>query len=466
MHECVFSDRRQAARGVRTGDIAKRLIDYGFHPYTTAFPLIVPGALMIEPTESASKEELDAFIDALAPLRRELKRIRSLFLERLILPALLAWTRPRPPQASLALDAVTLSLTDQRGMQPWQTPLWGAALDPARRETVEEIKAEHEQLSAIPHLQELLSAFPTPAVILNECRQIVAANPRLCRLLDRTENDLLGLRPGEAFNCIHWREGDCGCGTARFCEACGAFQAILNTQLRDGQDVQECTITMQTNQGERALDLRVTASSLDLNGRYTVFALNDIGDEKRRAVLERMFFHDVLNTAAGVRNLLEILPALSAQHRQETSDLASQLVQYLIEEIEAGKDLAAAERGELAVHVTSLDARQILQSVCELYAHHPVSRGREVVVKEINGPCDVAGDKLLLQRALGNLVKNALEALAGKERKSSLVSNARATPPSSVCTTKPPCLSRSGCKSFGDPFPPSCRGPWNRNLQR
>jgi glycine cleavage system P protein (glycine dehydrogenase) subunit 2 len=73
MHECVFSDRRQAARGVRTGDIAKRLIDYGFHPYTTAFPLIVSGALMIEPTESASKEELDEFIDALRSIAREVE---------------------------------------------------------------------------------------------------------------------------------------------------------------------------------------------------------------------------------------------------------------------------------------------------------------------------------------------------------------------------------------------------------
>jgi glycine dehydrogenase subunit 2 len=73
MHECVFSDRRQAGRGVRTGDIAKRLIDYGFHPYTTAFPLIVSGALMIEPTESASKEELDAFIDALRSIAEEVE---------------------------------------------------------------------------------------------------------------------------------------------------------------------------------------------------------------------------------------------------------------------------------------------------------------------------------------------------------------------------------------------------------
>ena len=71
LHECVFSDRRQAARGVRTGDIAKRLIDYGFHPYTVSFPLIVPGALMIEPTESAGRPELDAFIDALRSIAQE-----------------------------------------------------------------------------------------------------------------------------------------------------------------------------------------------------------------------------------------------------------------------------------------------------------------------------------------------------------------------------------------------------------
>ncbi|MBZ5545085.1 MAG: aminomethyl-transferring glycine dehydrogenase subunit GcvPB [Acidobacteriia bacterium] len=73
MHECVFSDRRQAARGVRTMDIAKRLIDYGFHPYTTAFPLIVSGALMIEPTESAGKTELDEFIEAMRAIAEEIE---------------------------------------------------------------------------------------------------------------------------------------------------------------------------------------------------------------------------------------------------------------------------------------------------------------------------------------------------------------------------------------------------------
>src|ERR1700739_368885 len=71
MHEVVFSDAKQKRNGVNTMDIAKRLIDYGFHPYTTAFPLIVPGALMIEPTESESKEECDLFIDAMRAIAEE-----------------------------------------------------------------------------------------------------------------------------------------------------------------------------------------------------------------------------------------------------------------------------------------------------------------------------------------------------------------------------------------------------------
>ncbi len=74
MHECVFTARRQQkAHGVRTLDIAKRLMDYGYHPPTVYFPLIVPEALMIEPTETESKETLDAFVDAMRRIAREIE---------------------------------------------------------------------------------------------------------------------------------------------------------------------------------------------------------------------------------------------------------------------------------------------------------------------------------------------------------------------------------------------------------
>jgi glycine dehydrogenase subunit 2 len=71
MHETVLKGQIAGAQGVRTLDIAKRLIDYGFHPPTVYFPLIVPEALMIEPTETESKRTLDAFIQAMRQIARE-----------------------------------------------------------------------------------------------------------------------------------------------------------------------------------------------------------------------------------------------------------------------------------------------------------------------------------------------------------------------------------------------------------
>jgi glycine dehydrogenase subunit 2 len=71
MHEVVFTDKRQSRKGVHTLDIAKRLIDYGFHPMTIYFPLIVQGAMLIEPTESVGHQELDQFIEAMKSIARE-----------------------------------------------------------------------------------------------------------------------------------------------------------------------------------------------------------------------------------------------------------------------------------------------------------------------------------------------------------------------------------------------------------
>ncbi len=71
MHECVFSDKLQREHKVTTLDIVKRLMDYGFHPPTIYFPLIVPGAIMVEPTETESKEDLDRFVEALKRIARE-----------------------------------------------------------------------------------------------------------------------------------------------------------------------------------------------------------------------------------------------------------------------------------------------------------------------------------------------------------------------------------------------------------
>ncbi len=72
MHEAVFTDKEiEAKTGVKTLDIAKRLIDYGYHSPTVYFPLVVRGAMMIEPTETETKETIDAFVEAMIRIKRE-----------------------------------------------------------------------------------------------------------------------------------------------------------------------------------------------------------------------------------------------------------------------------------------------------------------------------------------------------------------------------------------------------------
>jgi glycine dehydrogenase subunit 2 len=72
MHEVIVSDKKlQRETGIKTLDVAKRLIDYGFHPPTVYFPLVVPGAMMIEPTETESKETIDGFVEAMKAIARE-----------------------------------------------------------------------------------------------------------------------------------------------------------------------------------------------------------------------------------------------------------------------------------------------------------------------------------------------------------------------------------------------------------
>jgi glycine dehydrogenase subunit 2 len=81
MHECVFSDKFQQTEKITTLDIAKRLIDYGFHPPTIYFPLVVHGAIMIEPPETESRETLDRFIEAVKAIVKEARENPGLLRE-------------------------------------------------------------------------------------------------------------------------------------------------------------------------------------------------------------------------------------------------------------------------------------------------------------------------------------------------------------------------------------------------
>ncbi len=101
LHECVFNDKEQSKRDVKTLDIAKALMDHGFHPPTVYFPLIVKGALMIEPTESESKETLDQFVQAMKDIARQIETDPQSLHDAPLLPKI-----SRPDEARAARQPV------------------------------------------------------------------------------------------------------------------------------------------------------------------------------------------------------------------------------------------------------------------------------------------------------------------------------------------------------------------------
>ncbi|MEW5870715.1 MAG: ATP-binding protein [Chloroflexota bacterium] len=283
---------------------------------------------------------------------------------------------------------------------------------PAERATPQEVQRQaHFFAEGSPVWLFIFNAIPDFLMVLNLERQIIFANQSLLTFLGQKKPEILGLRPGEALDCVHAFESDCGCGTTEFCSTCGAVRAILASQ-RGEANIQECRI-VQKPDGD-ALDLRVWATPLQVNRHnFTVFTVSDISQEKRRYALERVFFHDIMNTATALQGFAELLSKASHVAPQDIDELSETLVQLterLIDEIHRQKEIVAAENQELSVHPAQINVKRLFQEVVDQYSPQPVCRGRALRIDDCNWPGDLVSDPTLLRRVIGNMVKNALEA--------------------------------------------------------
>jgi signal transduction histidine kinase len=289
----------------------------------------------------------------------------------------------------------------------------GTMFAPAEREPDEKILTQYRRFLQNDFSWQLLDTVPDIFLILNDKRQIVFTNRALPELLGYQEReDVLGMRLGEAVNCVHATEMPGGCGTSEFCKNCGAVRAILSS-LRGEELIDECRILRENGQ---ALDLRVWATPLLVDGeRFSTFAIQDISHEKRRRVLERAFFHDLLNIAGGLRGFVELLRESPPDEVAETREWIYAISQHLIEEINTQKQLAAAENNDLSVRPAPVQSLSFLREVVEAYRNHDVAEGRTIVIDPLAQDVWFVSDVRLLRRVIGNMLKNALEAVAPGE---------------------------------------------------
>jgi len=287
------------------------------------------------------------------------------------------------------------------------------AYAPSGRAAYEEIVRQYDELAGNQLLSLITDAMPDVAMILNEQRQLIFSNKVLLSLVGNiAASDLIGKRPGELLECLHATETSGGCGTTKSCKFCGAVNAILECQKTGMPSLKECRITSKAEGYDVSYDLQINATPFKFNNNdYIILAVKDISDLKRRRVLERMFFHDVLNTATGLNGLLSaIKDVASPEERQEFVDIAEKASYDLIEDLISQRALSSAENGDLQLKITRCSSVQVLHDVAAYLAHHEIAEGKRVVVDPFSHAIQLETDSQLLKRVLINLIKNALEA--------------------------------------------------------
>jgi signal transduction histidine kinase len=289
-------------------------------------------------------------------------------------------------------------------MTPGQPQTFHAPLE---RQAPAEITRQASDLGNLAGLAGLLDCMPDLVMILNEQRQIIFGNRTLRDFVGtRGSGELLGLRPGELFDCRQAGLAPSGCGTGEACRTCGAVNAIIGA-LAGRSVMHECRITTPAVD---AYDLRIWASPFSWpTGHYVLVIAVDISNEKRRQVLERIFFHDILNTAGNIHGLSELIrndPASVEEFKEDLYETA----ETLVNEIRSQRLLLAAEGNELQVTLAPASSRQLLETVVQTYRHHSLAKGKTIVIAPGSAAFSIETDEMLLHRVLGNLLKNALEA--------------------------------------------------------
>ena len=214
---------------------------------------------------------------------------------------------------------------------PFSSPPNDTFFAPAERLSAEAVALQSKNFDATDVLRSLMDSTPEVITVLNEHRQIVYANKTLVAFARKDSmEEICGMRLGELVSCIHCDKTPGGCGTSEYCIDCGAVKSML-TCLGGSVVEQECRVVVKTGE---VFDFRLRNTPLQLNGeKFIIIALSDIAHEKRRHALERIFFHDVLNTASGLHGLASVLNQTQPEELFEIEQLLTHTTQRLIREI-------------------------------------------------------------------------------------------------------------------------------------
>ncbi len=268
-----------------------------------------------------------------------------------------------------------------------------------------------QQVISTHFLSSIFDVMGIFALILDEQNRILFANDAFKRALAITADEkMIGRRIGEVFNCIHVADSSEGCGNTSNCIGCGLSQAIELSKRNDLAVEKENLLTILNGNKIESIEYKVrTKSVLVDDKKLFLVVLQDISHEKRRDILERVFFHDLFNTITSLKGYASLL---NKDFEQDTSTVAEHIVylsQRIYQEVSDHRTLLLAESGELHLELKTVSSREILKALEHLFLSYYYLYRQKLEVVFDNPGKEIVTDESLLLRILTNMVKNAFE---------------------------------------------------------
>jgi len=283
----------------------------------------------------------------------------------------------------------------------------------AERETKDEVRLYFTALKAQLPYDLVLDLIPESTFIVNSRRQLLFTNAAARSRLGLGLSDLVGLRPGEILDCVHSREMPGGCGSSESCKVCGSLNVMLEALEGGTKAESECRITIKKAGKTDSLDVRVTAVPIASDrGKFLLVTFVDIGDKRRREVLERLFFHDLVNHLSSLQAGMFLVgqDLGPVAERNDFFIRTSATADMLVDEVVQQKELFAMEKGDLEVEHREIDLPKLARELVRHVEIADYAKDRTLVLREEKPACPVRSDPTLLRRVILNMVKNALEA--------------------------------------------------------
>lgn len=278
----------------------------------------------------------------------------------------------------------------------------------AIRESQADLQKDHDLIASDPLAVSILNGIPTPVLILNQARQIVFSNKAFLSLINLSSIEMfMGMRPGEVIGCPSAKKGPDGCGTSKECTVCGALKSIANC-FESGSGSEECTIKAGPSS---MMHLQVTTEMIEVAGTgFILYSMQDISNDKKKNLLERIFYHDILNSAHNINSMAELISTEPAGiTRDEYLGMLIKSTGGLIDEINTHRILSNGNHLDYISQPTQINSFFLYKDLKTEF--ETLEDGRiTIVLDKRSENFSFMADQTLLKRVITNMIKNAIEA--------------------------------------------------------